>query len=97
MDFTFFPTKVDGGGGIFTHCSTFYIIINVLIMINLEDLTVKNITLLKIKFINHRNLGLPSPEKPLLEGRNMYYLELRTVYYYGTANSYAIYPCMPIS
>ena len=34
-------------------------------MINLEDLTVKNVILSKIKFLNHRNLELPSPEKPL--------------------------------
>ena len=41
--FPLFPTKVDGGSGIHTHCCTFYLIINVLIMINPEDLTVKNI------------------------------------------------------
>ena len=43
LDFPLFPTKADGGGGIDTHCRTFYLIINVLITINLEDLTVKNI------------------------------------------------------
>ena len=41
LDFTLFPTKADGGGGIDTHCRTFYLIKNVLITINLEDLTVK--------------------------------------------------------
>ena len=43
LDFTIFPTKADGGGGIDTHCRTSYLIINVLITINLEDFTVKNI------------------------------------------------------
>ena len=44
MDFTFVPTKADVGGGIFTHCSTFYTIINVCIMINLECLTFTALT-----------------------------------------------------
>jgi hypothetical protein len=43
LDFTIFPTKYDGDSGIDTYCCTSYLIINVLIKINLEDLTVKNI------------------------------------------------------
>ena len=43
LDFTNFPNKADGGGGIDTQCCTSYLIINVLITINLEDLTVKKI------------------------------------------------------
>ena len=43
LDFTIFPTKVDSGGGIVTRCCTSYLIKNVVITINLEDLTVKNI------------------------------------------------------
>ena len=55
LDFKFPPAKADCNGGIDTYCCTFDIITNVLIMINLEDLTVKSVTLSKIKFINHRN------------------------------------------
>ena len=40
LDFTFFPAKPDGHGGINTYCRTFCMIINVLIMIIPEDLTV---------------------------------------------------------
>ena len=43
LDFTVFPTKTNGGDGIHTHCNTFYLIVNVFLMINLEDLSVKNI------------------------------------------------------
>ena len=43
LDFTIFPTKADGDDGIHTHCSSFYHIIDILIMINLEELPVKNI------------------------------------------------------
>ena len=59
LNFTFSPAKVDGNDGIDTYFSIFYIIIIVLIMTNLEDLTVKNITLFKIKFFNHINIELP--------------------------------------
>ena len=43
LDFTVFPTKAGGGDSIHTHCNTFYLIVNALIMINLEYLPVKNI------------------------------------------------------
>ena len=40
LDFTFFPAKTDGHGGIDTYCKTFCIIMNALIMINPENFTV---------------------------------------------------------
>ena len=40
---TFSLTKGDDGGGIYRHCSSFYIIINVVIVINKEDLVCQNI------------------------------------------------------
>ena len=46
-EFHFFPTKFDDGGGIVTQCSTYYLIINVSILINLEDMTIKNMMLSK--------------------------------------------------
>ena len=73
MDFTFLPTKADGGGGIFTHCSTFYLIINVLIMVNLEDLTVKNI-MLSNNIHKPQNLEFPTKVE---EGGGFFRSQLR--------------------
>ena len=39
LDYTFSPAKPDGHGGIDTYCRTFFMLINVLIMIIPEDLT----------------------------------------------------------
>ena len=56
LDFTFFPGKPDGNGGIDTYCKTFCIIINVLILINPEDLTVNKNNSVQNK--------IHKPEKP---------------------------------
>ena len=97
LDFTFFTVKPDGHGGIYTYYRTFFKVINVLVMIIPEYLSVNKNNSVQNMINKPENPRITLPKKPLFEEGIRKYLKLQAVYCYRTANSYVIYPWMPIS